>query len=81
MRRCRGPYNAEGLRASGQCHPKQASIDFDFEVSTWALKISPRPSVIPREARNLNLPLKSEMSRFRFAPLDMTSRFYCALTV
>ena len=47
-------------------------------VSTWALKISQRPSVIPREARNLNLPLKSEMSRFRYAPLDMTSCFYCA---
>ena len=31
-----------------------------------------RPSVIPSLARNLNLPLKSEMSRCRFAPLDMT---------
>ena len=54
---------------------------FTEQLSPWALKISPRPSVIPREARNLNLPLKSEMSRFRFAPLDMTYRFYCALTV
>ena len=40
-----------------------------IKLSTWALKISPRPSVIPREARNLNLPLQSEMSRFRYAPL------------
>ena len=31
---------------------------------------------IPREARNLSLPLRSEMSRFRYAPLDMTSWFY-----
>ena len=36
------------------------------KVSSYALKISQRPSVIPREARNLNLPLKSGMSRFRF---------------
>ena len=43
-----------------------------------ALKNSLRLSVIPRAARNLNLPRKSEMSRFRYASLDMTSCFYCA---
>ena len=48
------------------------------KISTCALKISMRPSVIPSLARNLNLPLKSEMSRFRFAPLGMT---FCLLRI
>ena len=45
-------------------------------ISAWALKISQIPSVIPREVRNPNLPLKSEMFRFCFAPLNMTPCFY-----
>ena len=46
------------------------------QINTCALKISMRPSVIPSLARNLNLSLKSEMSRFRFAPLNITPCFY-----
>ena len=44
-------------------------------LSAWALKFSQRPSVIPRFSRNPNLPLKSEMFRIRFAPLNMTPFF------
>ena len=51
------------------------------KISTCALKISMRPSVIPSLVRNLNLPLKSEMSRFHFAPLDMTFCGYCVSTL